>query len=316
MQEKFSTEDASMPDMRVSKGKLQLKNPIMTASGTYGYNLEYEDFTDLTSLGAIVTKAITLNPREGNPWQRIIETDCGMVNSIGLENVGIEQFLKEKLPILIKRKIDFSVNIAGSTLDEYITLARKCEANNIKMIELNVSCPNVQHGCLEFGVDENTLGSLVKSVRSVFSECLTIKLTPNVTSIENLGLACQEAGADAVSAINTLKGTGIKLTFENGKFKKEQVTGGYSGRGIKPAALSAVLRLSKVLSIPIIGIGGIYSLNDVFEFFAAGADAVQIGTANFTHPDIAGKIVSELYSFMGNNGFNTLDELKGALRNE
>ena len=147
-QEKFSTEDTSMPDMRVNKGKLQLKNPIMTASGTYGYNLEYEDFTDLTTLGAIVTKAITLEPRNGNPWQRIIETDCGMVNSIGLENVGIERFLKEHLPVKKKKKIDFAVNIAGSTLDEYTTLAKKCEDNSIKMIELNVSCPNVQHRCL------------------------------------------------------------------------------------------------------------------------------------------------------------------------
>ncbi len=305
-----------MPDLSIKKGKLQLKNPIMTASGTYGYNLEYEDFTNPASLGAIITKAITLTPRSGNEWQRIIETECGMINSIGLENVGIERFLKEKLPVLVSRNIDFAVNIAGSSIDEYITLADICEKNKIKMIELNVSCPNVQHGCLEFGTNEEVLKELVESVRNVFNGCLIIKLTPNVTSIENLGIACQKAGADAVSAINTLKGTGIKLTFENGKFKKEQVTGGYSGCGIKPAALGAVLRLKKVLDIPIIGMGGIYSLNDVFEFFAAGAEAVQIGTANFTYPDIAGKIVSELYNFMDNNGFKNLDELKGALRNE
>ena len=305
-----------MPDLSVDKGKLQLKNPIMTASGTYGYNLEYEDFTDLTKIGAIVTKAITLEPRDGNRGQRIIETECGMINSIGLENVGIERFLREKLPVLNNRGISFAVNIAGASIDEYALLAQKCESAGIKMIELNVSCPNVQHGCLEFGVDENILETLVKTVREVFTGCLIIKLTPNVTSIEKLGLACRNAGADAVSAINTIKGTGIKLSFENGKFKKEQVTGGYSGRGIKPAALGAVLRLKKVLDVPIIGMGGIYSLNDVFEFFAAGAEAVQIGTANFTHPDIAGKIVSELDSFMNNNGFKTLDELKGALRNE
>ena len=300
----------------VSLGLLQLQNPIMTASGTYGYNIEYEDFTNLPSLGAIVTKAITLKPRTGNDGQRIIETECGLVNSIGLENIGIERFLKEKLPVLLNKKINFVVNIAGSTIEEYIELARQCENNSIKMIELNVSCPNVKHGCLEFGVDEKVLEKLVKSVREIYSGCLIVKLTPNVTSIEQLGIACQNAGADAVSAINTLKGCGIKLYFENGKFRKEQVTGGYSGLGIKPAALSAVLRLSKVLDIPIIGMGGIYSLNDVFEFFAAGADAVQIGTANFTHPDIAGKLVSELYNFMDKNGFNTLNDLKGALRNE
>ncbi len=305
-----------MPDMSVKKGKLRLKNPIMTASGTYGYNIEYEDFTNPEILGGIVTKAITLEPREGNFWQRIIETECGMINSIGLENLGITRFLKEKLPVLLARGICFVVNIAGSSIDEYINLAQKCEENGIKMIELNVSCPNVRHGCLEFGVDEKILSRLVNSVRDVFSGCLIVKLTPNVTSIELLGTSCQKAGADALSAINTLKGTGIKLRLENGKFKKEIVTGGYSGQGIKPAALNAVMRLKKAIDIPIIGIGGIYSFNDVLEFFAAGADAVQIGTANFTHPDIAGKLVSELYDFMSNNGFKTLDELKGALRNE
>ena len=305
-----------MPDLRVDKNGLKLKNPIMTASGTYGYNLEYEDYTDLTLIGSIVTKAISLKPRLGNDWQRIIETECGMVNSIGLENVGIEVFLKEKLPVLLEKGIDFCVNLAGLTFEEYAELAQLCEINKIGMIELNVSCPNVNHGCLEFGVDDQVLYRLVSMVREVYSGCLIVKLTPNVTSIEKLGLASQKAGANVVSAINTLKGLGLKLFFENGKFKREQVKGGYSGKGIKPIALSAVARLKEVLDIPIIGMGGISCLEDVFEFFAVGAEAVQIGTANFTHPDIAGKMVFELEDFMNENNFNTLDDLKGALRNE
>ena len=305
-----------MPDLRVNKNGLKLKNPIMTASGTYGYNLEYEDYTDLTLIGSIVTKAISLKPRLGNDWQRIIETECGMVNSIGLENVGIEVFLKEKLPVLLEKGIDFCVNLAGSTFEEYVELAQLCEINKIGMIELNVSCPNVNHGCLEFGVDDQVLYRLVSMVREVYSGCLIVKLTPNVTSIEKLGLASQKAGTNAVSAINTLKGLGLKLFFENGKFRKEQVKGGYSGKGIKPVALSAVARLKGALDIPIIGMGGICCLEDVFEFFACGAEAVQIGTANFTHPDIAGKMVLELEDFMNENNFNTLDDLKGALRNE
>ncbi len=305
-----------MPDLRVNKNGLKLKNPIMTASGTYGYNLEYEDYTDLTLIGSIVTKAISLKPRAGNDWQRIIETECGMVNSIGLENVGFEVFLKEKLPVLMEKGIDFCVNLAGSSFEEYVELAGLCENNKIGIIELNVSCPNVNHGCLEFGVDDQVLYRLVSMVRGVYSGCLIVKLTPNVTSIEKLGLASQRAGANAVSAINTLKGLGLKLFYENGKFRKEQVKGGYSGKGIKPVALSAVARLKEVLDIPIIGMGGICCLEDIFEFFAVGAEAVQIGTANFTYPDIAGKIVLELEDFMNKNNFNTLDDLKGALRNE
>ncbi len=291
-----------------------IKNPIMTASGTYGYNDEYDDFIDVSSLGAIVTKAISLKPREGNKHNRITETKAGMINSIGLENVGIEKFLTDKLPVLKKKNIEFVINIAGSTIEEYIELAKKCETNKIKAIELNVSCPNVKAGCLEFGTDENSLYELVSQVRKEFTGFLIVKLTPNVTSIEKLGLAAQNAGADAVSAINTLKGVSIKFNYFNGRFNKTIVQGGYSGAGIKPVAISAVYRLSKVIDIPIIGIGGIETLEDVLEFFAAGADAVQVGTANFTHPEIAGKLVRELEEYIIKNGFKDLEELKKKLR--
>ena len=303
-----------MVDLSVKKEKLFLKNPIMTASGTFGYADEFEDFIDVSRLGAVVTKAISLNPRPGNSWNRVIEVTSGMINSIGLENVGIEKFISDKLPVLRKKNIDFVVNLAGSGMDEYAELARICEANKIDAVELNVSCPNVKSGCLEFGTDARTLGELVKSVREVYNGCLIVKLTPNVTRIEDIALAAQENGADAVSAINTLKGLGMKLSFKNGKFYREQVIGGFSGMAVKPVALGVVNRLKSVLDIPIIGLGGIASMHDVLEFFAVGADAVQIGTANFTTPDISVRIIDELIAFMEENGFRTLEELKAELR--
>ncbi|MBQ9244691.1 dihydroorotate dehydrogenase [bacterium] len=305
---------ALISDLQVNINGFMLKNPIMTASGTYGYADEYNEFINVTNLGAIVTKAISLEPREGNKHTRITETKAGMINSIGLENVGIRVFLEQKLPVLKNKNINFVMNIAGTTVDEYIQLGKICEENNIKAIELNVSCPNVKAGCLEFGTDENALYELVKSVRNVYNGCLIVKLTPNVTSIEKLGTAAEKAGASAISAINTLKGTSIRITNVRGKFQKEIVSGGYSGIGIKPVAISAVYRLSKVINIPVIGIGGIETLDDILEFFAAGVEAVQIGTANFTHPETAEKLVSELEQYIKNNNFKNLEELKKELR--
>ena len=303
-------------DLSVNKGKLKLKNPILTASGTFGYNFEYGRFVDVASLGGIVTKAISLEPKSGNDWQRICETYGGMINSIGLENIGVKKFIEEKLPFLIKGNVNFIVNLAGASIDEYVKLAQICEENKINAVELNVSCPNVKSGCIEFGTDEKILQNLVSQVRAAFSGCLIVKLTPNVTSVEKIALAAQKAGADAVSAINTVKGLSIKVRYINGKFQKETVQGGLSGKAVKPIALGVVNRISKILDIPVIGIGGIYSLEDVFEFFAAGAEAVQIGTANFTHPDISERLVNELKGFMETNGFQSLDELKEKLRGE
>ena len=303
-----------MGKLSVNLNGLELKNPIMTASGTYGYASEYNDFIDVSKLGAVVTKAISLNPRAGNRHLRITETRAGMINSIGLENVGIDKFLEVKVPELTENNIDYVMNVAGSTLEEYVQVAKKCDENDVKAIELNVSCPNVKSGCLEFGTDENSLYELVSAVRTVYSGFLIVKLTPNVTSIEKLGIAAEKAGANAVSAINTLKGTSIKIERVRGKFVKTIVQGGYSGIGIKPVAIGAVCRLSKVINIPIIGIGGIETLDDVLEFFAAGAEAVQVGTANFTHPETAEKLVDELEEYITKNGFESLDELKKELR--
>ena len=303
-----------MGKLSVNLNGLELKNPIMTASGTYGYASEYNDFIDVSELGAVVTKAISLYPRAGNKHLRITETKAGMINSIGLENVGIEKFIEVKLLELTENNIDFVMNVAGSTLDEYVKVAKICDDNNIKAIELNVSCPNVKAGCLEFGTDENSLFELVSAVRAVYNGFLIVKLTPNVTSIEKLGIAAQKAGANALSAINTLKGTSIRIDFIKGKFYKTIVQGGYSGIGIKPVAVGAVSRLVKAVDIPVIGMGGIETLDDVLEFFAAGAEAVQIGTANFTRPETAGKLVKELEDFITNNGFKDLNELKRELR--
>jgi len=304
-------------DLSVDLNGLKLKNPILCASGTFGYCDEFSDCVDVANLGSIVTKAITLEPRAGNDWQRVFETEVGMINSVGLENVGINAFVKNKLPILQSKNISFVLNVAGSTFDEYVKVAEIAQKNEIKAIELNISCPNVKHGCLEFGTDENSLYDLVKGVREVYKNFIIVKLTPNVTEVEKIGLAAQKAGADAVSAINTVKAAGIKLFFDKNKHKfitTQQIQGGLSGLCVKPIALGVVKRLSNVLEIPVIGMGGIHSLGDVLEFFAFGAEAVQIGTANFTYPNISEKIINDLKEFMEENQISTVKELKTLLK--
>ncbi len=295
-------------------GKLAFKSPVFTASGTYGYADEYDDFIDVSKIGAVVTKAISLKPREGNKHTRILETETGMINSIGLENIGIEGFLEKKLPVLKEKNIDFIMNIAGSSIEEYKELGEICDRNNIRAIELNVSCPNVKSGCLEFGVSAESLYTLVSEVRNEYNGFLIVKLTPNVTSIEDLAIACKKAGADCISAINTLKGLEVKFELLNGKFKKTKVQGGYSGKGIQPIALSCVNRIRKVVDLPIIGMGGIYTLEDMLKFFAVGADAIQIGTANFTYPDSAERLQNELKEYIIKNNFKDLDDLKEKIR--
>ena len=303
-------------NLSVNLNGLKLENPIITASGTFGYANEFDDFISVKNLGAIVTKAITLEPRKGNSWKRIMETDSGMINSIGLENMGIEAFLEKVIPVLEKENINFIVNIAGSTADEYYQLAKICEANKIKAIELNLSCPNVKAGCMEFGTNEEYLYKLVSEIRNLYSGTLITKLTPNVTAIEKIAIAAQDAGADIISAINTVKATGMRVNFVRGKFNLERINGGLSGKAIKPIALRAVSAISQNVSIPIIGMGGISSLNDIFEFMVAGADAFQIGTANFTHPSISEDIVNELSKFIEENELESYENLKNKLRED
>ncbi len=303
-------------NLSVNLNGLILKNPIITASGTYGYANEYDDFILVKNLGAITTKAISLKPRPGNKGRRIMETEAGMINSIGLENMGIEAFLKNIIPILEEQNINFIMNIAGATKDEYIELTKICENEKIKAIELNLSCPNVHAGCLEFGTDEKSLYELVSEVRNAYTGTLITKLTPNVTDISRIAIAAQKAGADAISAINTIKATGIRLSFSRGKFHQERINGGLSGKGVKPVALRAVSAIKNAVDIPIIGMGGISTLNDILEFIAAGADAFQIGTANFTRPDIAETLLNELNDFIINIGLSSYQDLKDKIRED
>jgi len=313
----------SEPDISLQIGRLKLKNPILTASGTFGYSDEYEDYTSVEGLGAIVTKGITINPKAGNPQPRIKEVKNGLINSIGLENMGIYAFIERKLPILRQHGINFVLNIAGESIQEYVKLVHICQKNDIEAVELNLSCPNVTCGCLEFGKDEDTLYKLVSEVRQNFDGTILVKLSSNVSYPEKMAKTAQKAGADGISAINTVKAMAVQIKVPNRHCEQSEaihnntfkyVKGGLSGACIKPIALNFIYEIRKHVSIPIIGMGGISNLSDMLEFFAVGADAVQVGTANFTHPDISGKLVTELKDFLKQNGYNTLDDLIIALR--
>ncbi|MGD9580817.1 MAG: dihydroorotate dehydrogenase [Vampirovibrionia bacterium] len=288
-------------DLSIKIGKLKLQNPIIAASGTFGYADEYEDYINLKNIGAIITKGISLKPRKGNPQPRLQEVQSGLINCIGLENIGIDSFIKNKIPILINKNIKYIVNIAGFTIDEYFELASICESNNIQAIEVNVSCPNVKTGCLEFGTDQEILYTIISKIREVYNHTLIVKLTPNVTNPIPLALKIQQAGADAISAINTVKGMAIKTQFKDNKLTFSKIKGGLSGPAIKPIALNYINTIKEYINIPIIGMGGIYNINDTLEFFAAGSQAIQIGTANFTYPDITEKITNDLKKILIQN---------------
>ena len=306
-----------MVDLSVNLNGFKLKNPIMTASGTYGYADEYDDFIDVSKLGAIVTKAISIEPKKGNLGERIFETYGGMINRIGLENLGIKEFISKKLPILKEKNINYVMNLAGSTVEDYIKAAEIAQNAGIKAIEVNVSCPNVKQGCLEFGTNPNSLGHLTNEIRKIYKGFLIIKLTPNVADIESLAKSAENNGADCISAINTLKGLGVKVEImPDKKIKKTFVQGGLSGKCIKPVALSMVKRIKASVQIPVIGIGGIANIDDVLEFLAVGADAIQIGTENFCHPDITIKLIDELTTIIESLNLKSLDELKRKLRDE
>ena len=307
-------ENRLKPDTSLKIGKLEFKNPVFTASGTFGYNNEYEDFINVANLGAIVTKGITLTPKAGNPQPRIKEIPNGMINSIGLENVGIYEFLEKKLPVLRENNIEFVLNIAGASIEEYVELARICKNNNIRAIELNLSCPNVKSGCLEFGRDEEILYRLVSGVRNVYGETLIVKLSSNVSYPEKIAKIVENAGADAISAINTVKAISVSFSEDYKDYKF--IKGGMSGNCIKPIALNFIYEIKNHISIPVIGMGGITCLQDMLEFFAVGADAVQVGTANFTSPDLSEKLVFELEDFMRKYNYNNLQDMVQNLRNK
>lgn len=303
------------PDLTVKIGKMALKNPIITASGTFGYADEFEGYVDLEKIGAIVTKGITLKPRKGNAQPRLKEYKSGLINSIGLENIGINAFIEKKVPLLYEKNIPFIVNIAGFAIEEYLELARICEVNKIEAIEVNVSCPNVKAGCLEFGTDGDILYKLISRIKEHYTGTVIVKLTPNVTDPAILATKAQQAGADAISAINTVRALNVNVQFKDGKFDVQKMKGGYSGPSIKPIALNYINTISQCVDIPIIGMGGITCFADMLEFFAVGSSAIQIGTANFTYPGIADHLRQELERFVIQNGFSSLNELLEGVRN-
>ncbi len=298
----------SKVDLSVKIGSLELKNPIMLASGTVGYGNEISEFTDLNKLGGIVTKSLSLKPRKGNPPQRIVETPAGMLNAIGLANVGVEAFIKDKIPFLKEYDVPLICNIAASTVEEYVECVRILKDEEvIKAFEINVSCPNVKEGGLIFGNDVKSVARITELVRSETAKPIIMKLSPNVSKISDFAKAAKEGGADAVSAINTLVGTSFNIHTR--KPKIHNITGGLSGPAIKPIALAKVLEISRSVDIPIIGIGGIMDWKDVVEFIIAGATAIQIGTLNFIDPSASGKIIKELESYCLKMGIDKITDL-------
>lgn len=295
-------------DLSVSIGSLKLRNPIMLASGTVGYGNEISEFSDLNKLGAIVTKSLSLKPRKGNPPQRIVETPAGMLNAIGLANVGVEEFIKEKIPFLRNIDVPLICNIAASTIEEYVECISILDGEEtIKAFEINVSCPNVKDGGLQFGNDKNAVGKVTSKVRAATKKPLIIKLSPNVSYISEFAQIVKDEGGDAVSAINTLVGTAFNIFTR--KPKLFNVNGGLSGPAIKPVALAKVLEISRKVKIPIIGIGGIMNWKDIIEFMIVGSSAVQIGTLNFIDPTAPEKMIKELEDYCIANNVNRISEL-------
>lgn len=300
-------------DLTVNIGRLTLKNPVMTASGTFGYGEEYSEFVDLNKLGAIVVKGISLKPMDGNPSPRICETSCGMLNSIGLQNVGLKEFLKTKLPYVRKFDTKLIVNILGNTLQEYVKLSEALDNAGVDGIEVNVSCPNVKKGGIVFGTDKKMLGKLILKVRaSVKNSLLITKFSPNVSNIQEFARIAEESGSDAISLINTVPGMAIDIKTRRPKLAN--ITGGLSGPAIKPIAVRAVYEAYKAVKIPIIGIGGIMNSEDVIEFMLAGATAVAVGTANFVNPLVTLDIIKGIESFMEDDGIMDIKKLIGGLR--
>jgi dihydroorotate dehydrogenase (NAD+) catalytic subunit len=303
----------SSVDLSVQVGTLKFQNPILLASGTVGYGNEMSEFIDLNKIGGIVTKSLSLKPRKGNPPQRIVETPSGMLNAIGLANVGVDVFLKEKIPFLKKFDVPLICNIAASTIEEYVECTRiLTEEDTIKAFEINVSCPNVRDGGLQFGNDLAAVGNITGKVKAVTNKPVIIKLSPNVSYISEFARVVKEEGGDAVSAINTLVGTAFDINSRRPKI--QNVTGGLSGPAIKPIALAKVLEIKQQVDIPIIGIGGIMNWKDVIEFMIAGSSAIQIGTLNFINPAAAVEMLNSLEQFCINQHIEKISDITGSYK--
>ena len=303
-----------MADLSIKIGHTTFKNPIFVASGTFGYGTDNPELVDVSNIGAIVTKSITLNPREGNPPPRIVETPSGMINSIGLANIGVDKYVSEMLPVYEKIGSPIIMNIAGSSMVEYIKVMQQVEAvsSNIVGYEINISCPNVKEGGMEFGVDCDMTEKLTKKLRKLTERLLIMKLSPNVTDISAIAKSSENGGADAVSAINTV--IGMSIDHKTGKNNIYTTYGGLSGPAIKPVGLACVYKVYHTVKIPIIGIGGIVNSSDVIEYILAGSSAVQVGTANYRDPGIAEKILNDLNSYLDVQSLDSIESLIGSVK--
>jgi dihydroorotate dehydrogenase (NAD+) catalytic subunit len=301
-----------MVDLKVNLGTIQLKNPVMTASGTFGYGKEYADFIDVSRMGGVVVKGTTLRERQGNAYPRMAETPSGMLNAVGLQNKGVDYFVDHIYPEIKDVNTSIFVNVSGSTIEDYIETAAKInELDKIPGIELNISCPNVKEGGMAFGTSCLSASQVVKAVRKVYSKELMVKLSPNVTSISDIAKAVEAEGADSVSLINTL--LGMAIDADKRKPVLSTVTGGLSGPAVKPVALCMVWQVAQSVKIPVVGMGGIMNARDAIEFLLAGASAIQIGTANFIDPTVSVKVLEGIEAYLSQHNFSSVNEIIGAL---
>lgn len=300
-----------MVNLQVDLGRgLVLKNPVMTASGTFGYGHEYEDLIDLARLGAIIVKGTTLEPRQGNPYPRMVETPSGMLNAVGLQNKGVDYFVETIYPTVKDFGTEVMVNVSGAKLSDYVGVVEKLSGlDAIRAIEINISCPNVKQGGMAFGTTCQGAASIVKELRAKWRGHLMVKLTPNVTDIASIAKSVEEEGADSVSLINTLMGMAIDV--ENRRPYLSTVTGGLSGPAVRPVAVRMVWQVAKAVGIPVVGLGGIMTARDALEFIMAGASAVQVGTANFINPRATIEIIDGIQDFCNRQGISSLDEIRG-----
>ncbi|MCK9156020.1 MAG: dihydroorotate dehydrogenase [Paludibacteraceae bacterium] len=301
-----------MADLTTNIGNLVMKNPVMTASGTFGYGEEFSDFIDISRIGGIIVKGTTIKHREGNPYPRMAETPSGMLNAVGLQNKGVDYFIDHIYPRIKDTDTNILVNVSGSTVEDYVATAEKVgELDKIPAIELNISCPNVKEGGMAFGTSCESAAKVVSAVRKAYKKTLIVKLSPNVTNIAEIAMAVEGAGADSVSLINTIMGMAIDA--EKRKPLLSTITGGLSGACVKPIALRMVWQVSNAVKIPVVGLGGIMNATDAIEFLLAGASAVEIGTANFIDPTVTIKVIDGINAYLDKHGFKSVKDIIGQL---
>lgn len=300
-----------MTDLRVKIADIEFKNPLIAASGTYGFGKEYDEYYDISKIGGVSTKGLTLKPKDGNEGIRLFETPSGLMNSIGLENPGIQAFIDNELDFLLSKDLITLVNIGGNNIEDYLEAVRLISKTEAQMIELNISCPNVKSGGMAFGIKTCVAKDVVKKVRDATDKPLIVKLSPNANDIVEMAKACEEVGADALSLVNTFNAMAIDIDRRKTVFNNK--TAGLSGPAIKPIALRMTYEVSKAVNIPVIGMGGIQNYRDVIEFIMAGASAVQVGTMNFTEPMIMANIAEDLEKYMKDNKIESFEEIRGII---